>query len=190
MQYYSHVLYYPTQKPFDRPESAFFSFVGELAIPIAALKLHEHFWFTHYGNHLKFRVLTDKYAAMKTTIDTLTTQLGLVDRGDEKTLTLVQDLGHDRFLAPTRTDKTPADRALLVLRYLHSIAELVCDNVVKAADGYWHLEQSMNRENPNGSNFESLHHLFCNSTQVPLFVTVDLSTEWMQPLRAKIPVGY
>jgi hypothetical protein len=114
--------------------------------------------------------LTDQYDKLKPIIDQRCTALGLVDRGEEKNLTLLGDLGHDRFLARDRKDKKPEDRALLVLRYLHAVAELVCDNLKKGDDGYWTLEQSMNRENPNGSNFESLHHLLCNMTQVPLFV--------------------
>lgn len=41
--YYSHVLRYPASKPFDKPESAFFSFIGELVLPVVAKHLHEHF---------------------------------------------------------------------------------------------------------------------------------------------------
>lgn len=117
--------------------------------------------------------------------------MGLTDRGEEKDLTLVGDLGHSRFLADGRTDRSAEERALLVLRYLHAVAELICDNLQQSPDGYWSLEQSRNRENPNGSNFESLHHLFCNMTQVPLFVNASLWTEWMsQPIAGKIRIGY
>ena len=191
MQYYSHVLYFPSHKPFDRPEFAYWSFIGELVLPVVQRKLHLHYWFTNYGNHVRFRLYTDQYESLRPTIEACCDKLGLEDRGEEKDLTLVDDLGHDRFLARDRTNKRPEDRALLVLMYLHSIAELVCDNLQQTSDGYWTIEQSMNRENPNGSNFESLHHLLCNSTQVPLFVNMSLWTEWMaQPVMGKVRVGY
>lgn len=191
MEYYSHVLYFPNGKPFDRSEFAYWSFIGELVLPVVQRRLHRHFWFTNYGNHARFRVYTDQYEALRPTIEDRSRELGLVDRGEEKDLTLVGDLGHDRFLAGGRTDKRPEDRALLVLGYLHAIAQLVCDNLQQTPDGYWTIEQSMNRENPNGSNFESLHHLLCNSAQVPLFVHMSLWTEWMsQPVTGKVRVGY
>jgi hypothetical protein len=191
MQYYSHVLHFPERKPFDRPDSAYWSFLGELVLPVVRLGLHRHFWFTNYGNHARFRVYTDQYDRLRPTLEARRDALGLVDRGEEKDLTLVGDLGHDRFLARSRTDKQPEDRALLVLRYLHAIAELVCDNLQQTDEGYWTIEQSMNQENPNGSNFESLHHLLCNSAKVPLFVHMSLWTEWMsQPVTGKVPVGY
>ena len=191
MQYYSHVLHFPMKKPFDRPELAYWSFLGELVLPVIRLGLHRHFWFTNYGNFARFRVYTDKYDKIRPTLENLRDGLGLVDHGEEKALTLVDDLGSDRFLARARTDKQPEERALLVLRYLHAIAELVCDNLQQNAEGYWIIEESMNRENPNGSNFESLHHLLCNSAQVPLFVNVSLWTEWMpQPITGKVPVRY
>lgn len=191
MEYYSHVLYYPSRHPFDRGDSAFFAFVGEFVLPIVEHRLHEHFWFTHYGNCARFRVLTDRYAILQEVIRKQCAATGLEDRGDEKDLTLVGDLGHDRFLAANRKDKQPESRAMLVLRFLHAIAELVCDNVLKGPDGYWVLEKSENSENPNGSNFESLHHLFCNSTQLRLFVHLALRTDWMpQSSGGTIPISF
>jgi len=104
---------------------------------------------------------------------------------------LVGDLGCERFLAPTLRDRTAEDRALLVLKYLHSIAELMCDAIRKGPDGYWHTEASESRENPEGNIFQSLHHLFCNMTQVPLMAYLSLQTDWMkQPTRGKVRIQY
>src|SRR5262249_42026318 len=149
-----------------------------------------YYWFTYYGTFVRFRLYTNDYSAVRPTIDQLLLALALSERNEEKDLTLVGDLGTDRFLSSKRTDKVNADRAELVLAYLWSIAELVRDNVQRREDGYWELEESTNRENPRGSNFESLHHLFCNMTRVPLHVQMTLWTEWMAPVNGSIKVSY
>src|SRR5262249_35705327 len=127
---------------------------------------------TYYGDHVKFRVYTDKYDSLKPELDKFAHQSGLTLRDAEKDLTLVGDLGHSRFLDVSRQDKTGEERAQLVLLLLHAIAELVIDELVPQGGGYWALEQNSHEENPNGSSFESLHHLFCIMTKVPLSILV------------------
>jgi hypothetical protein len=55
---------------------------------------------------------------------------------------------------------------------LHAVAERVIDQLVAQGGGYWALEQNTHEENPNGSSCESLHHLFCIMTKVPLSILV------------------
>lgn len=189
--YYSHVLHYPASKPFDKSESAFLSFIGELVRPVVAKKRHQHFWFTHYGTFARFRIQTDRYDDLRPEIESRCHALGLTDKGEEKDLTLVADLGGDRFLGPGLQDRRAEDRALLVLKYLHSVAELMCDAIRKGDDGYWYAEPSQSKENPEGNIFQSLHHLFCNMTQVPLYAYLSIHTDWMSgPTGGKVQIGY
>lgn len=193
MEYYSHVLDLPDTPPYDRQESKFFSWIGNFVKPLRDTNLHDKYWFTYYDNQVKYRVYTDKYITLKPYIDCLIKTCGLTLQDEEKNLTLATDLGGDRFLATTRTDKSVADRAYLVLSYLHIIAELMIDHLIYQGKGYWVLESSTDdRENPNGSNFESLHHLFCNMTQVPLSILLTTGnpqglrgTYWGLPIRVQ-----
>lgn len=117
--------------------------------------------------------------------------LGFIDTGEEKDLTLVADLGCDRFLSTKLEDRKAEDRALLVLRLLHSVSDLICDAIRKGDDGYWRIEPSDSQENPEGSIFQSLHHLFCNMTQVPLLAYLSIQTDWMdRPSGGKVPIRY
>lgn len=120
------------------------------------------FWFTHYRDHAKFRVYTDQYDLLRPEFDALRDKLGLVDRGQEKELTLIEDIGGGRFIGPSSTS-TPNRRAELVLRSLCAVARLVVDSVVKEDDGYWRFEQNVDStQNPDGSHFFSVTHLFHN----------------------------
>jgi hypothetical protein len=63
--YYSHVFDLPVRPPFDRPDSRFTSWIGEFVKPLAETGLCGRFWFTYYGDHVKFRVYTDQYEALR-----------------------------------------------------------------------------------------------------------------------------
>ena len=72
-----------------------------------------------------------------------------------------------------------------IVDYLHSISKLIvdCIEVLHTTEGFA-LEKSTSMENPNGSIFESLHHLLCNMTSVPLTVLVSetaIGTYWSPP---------
>jgi hypothetical protein len=136
------------------------------------------YWCSYYGSFARFLILTDDYESLQAPLETLRDSLGLIDTGEEKNNTLVGDLGHSRFLAPN-SGSNDQKRAMLVLRYLHSISELLVDNVRKDPSGYWLLEQSQNAENPHQNNFESLAHLLANMTQFQFDVSVTFRTVWM-----------
>ena len=191
MPYYSHVLRYPPTKPFDKFEVKFSSFVGRFVRPLEALKLHDRLWFTDYGTFARFRVLTTRYPELEPHLVALRDQLGLVDTGEEKTLTLEQDLGGARFLPPARQDVTSTERAAAVLDFLHSTCAFYIHCLMELPDGYWAAEQNPHHENPRQSTFESMHHLFCNITHVPLEIYVSVHTDWMaQPAGGRIHVGF
>ena len=179
MTYYSHVLHFPNIKPFDRLDCRWTSFVGEFITPLMENRT-DLYWCSYYGDHARFRISTDDYQSLRPTLESLRDTLGLIDKGEEKDLTLIGDLGHNRFLAHN-TSSTPERRAELVLRYLNSISLLLVDNIQKTDDGYWRLEQSSNSENPLGNNFESLAHLLANMTQFQFDVDFGHKTAWMIP---------
>ena len=168
MVYFSHVLEFPNAAPFDDAQYRWPSFVGEFVLPLVRERPHLQYWFSYYGTKARFRVYTDKYDELRADLEALRGNLGLVELGGEHHLTLVGDLGHARWLASNRTDKKPEERAIRILQYLHSVCRLYIDYLVKRPDGYWELEATTDHvQNPEGVSFESLHHLFCNLTQVP-----------------------
>jgi hypothetical protein len=74
-----------------------------------------------------------------------------------------------RFIENNVSQVRKEERANLVVDYLHSISKLIvdCIEVLHTTEGF-SLEKSTSMENPNGSIFESLHHLLCNMTNVPI----------------------
>lgn len=191
MPYYSHVLRYPPASPFDREDWRFSSFVGRFVRPLIAHKLHDKFWFTDYGTFARFRVLTNRYAELERHLTKLRDDLGLVDTGEEKTLTLEQDLGGARFLPPASQGITPTERATQIMDFLHATCILYDHCLVEHPGGYWAAETNPHQENPRQSTFESVHHLFCNITHVPLDVYVGVRTDWMgQPSIGRVPVRF
>ena len=101
------------------------------------------------------------------------------------------DLGGNRFLgAENRLPANATQRAQLVTHFLQSISELFIDALVGPdPENRFRLEYNNElQQNPNGSTFESLHHLFCNMTQVPVSILVStgdqanlLGTFWGSP---------
>lgn len=170
MKYHSHVFDYPNTKPFDNLETRWPAFVGEFAAPLVTPRPDLTFWFTHYGDHAKFRVYTDAYAAIQADLEPLRDSLGLVDRGVEKDLTLTGDLGHGRFIGPN-SNSTPDDRALVILNALCATARLVVDSVFKQPNGYWAFEKNADvNQNPDESHLFSVNHLFHNMCASDAFV--------------------
>ena len=184
MNYYSHLLYFPNTHPFNRPEFLWSSFIGEFVAPVVALGLHKHYWCSFYGNHAKLRILTDQYAQLEPKIIPIRDALGLADRGEEKDLTLVGDLGNHRFLESGLPNRTPENRALLILHYLQSICDLYSDLLIKRPDGYWEVEKSTNEQNFGSNCLVSCMHLLNNIGQFQFPIEVIVRTPWMsQPLK-------
>lgn len=177
MEYHSHILHFPNAKPFDRLDSRWWGFVGEFVRPLMSGR-DDLYWCSYYGSFARFRLYTDNYSQIEPQIDLSCQKLGLQRDDSEKNLTLEDDLGHPRFFDPNSKSTRPK-RAELVLRYLHSISELLVDSVDQLADGYWILEANTNPENPNKKSFESLGHLLANMSQFQFDVQVTFRTVWM-----------
>lgn len=114
--------------------------------------------------------------------------LGLIERAGAKVSDFrdypwVDDLGGDRFVGGARSPARRESRASLMAHYLEALSRLVLDCVVGPSDfGRFAFEANDNDQNPHGSSFESMHHLFCNMTEVPTFVLVlgnQVATHWM-----------
>lgn len=114
-----------------------------------------------------------------------------------------ENLAGSRFMGgDSRSDRTR--RTALVKQYLNAVSGLVLDSLVgpDAHGQYWvETTRSLavgaqgNEENPHHNFFESLHHLFCATTRVPLscYVRTDgqpgfeLITAWQKPQRIYLP---
>lgn len=103
-KYYSHVLFLPEKKPFDKPKFKWPTFVGSFIKPVVE-NFEDPFWFTFYGPYAKFRVYTDKYDLIDLKIRKYKKKLKIADDFSEVDLTLEADLGVERFLSLNRTDK-------------------------------------------------------------------------------------
>lgn len=59
------------------------------------------------------------------------------------------------------------------LRYLHSISELVLDNLMAAGAGLWQMDSNVHLENPLENNFKALGHLLTNITGFEFDAQID-----------------
>ena len=83
------------------------------------------------------------------------------------------DTGGPRFLgAENRLPPRTELRARFVTHIYYATSQLLLDMLVGPdPNGRYRMEQNELREqNPNGSALESVHHVFCNMTSVPLSV--------------------
>jgi hypothetical protein len=107
----------------------------------------------------------------------------------------VGDLGSDRFIMSNAAQDERLARAKLVARFMDSVVRLHVNSIASDQAGKWALESNNDvRNNPNGSLFESVHHLMCNSTGVPTSVLLEVSpsmillrTYWMREA-CQIPI--
>jgi len=95
----------------------------------------------------------------------------------------LEDLGGDRHIGGERTHDRRQHRAQLVGKLYQAISELVIDALVGPdKEGRYQAENNDDSlNNPLGSTFESLHHLFCNITDVPTRVLISqmgVGTDW------------
>lgn len=86
------------------------------------------------------------------------------------------DLGGNRFLGENNRllEKNSGWYNWLQL-FFKSVSALVIDALVGPdPENRYSLEHNDDlQQNPNGSSFESLHHLFCNISQVPVSILIS-----------------
>jgi len=179
LTYYSHVVSIADTPPYDQPAYRALTWVGQFVKPIVEKQLHDHYWFSFYGDHAKLRIWTtsDKHDALVPEIEKLLENPALSQRLDatgqpvEVGLTLVDDLGSDRFRPRDCSPDRQLERAIKILTVLHSLCDLVIHSLQATQDGHCFIEGNDNHiQNPDGSFFQSLHHFFCMVTQVPTSV--------------------
>lgn len=94
---------------------------------------------------------------------------------DFRNYEFVGDTGNNRFLGvENRGTKRAEQRALAVTSFYHAVSMLVIDALVGPdRTGRFRMETNDDLgQNPRGSTFQSLLHLFCNITNAPTDVYV------------------
>ncbi|MBN1364734.1 MAG: hypothetical protein JW976_08020 [Syntrophaceae bacterium] len=90
---------------------------------------------------------------------------------DFRTFPILEDLGGDRHLEEPRTLERREKRAQLVVEFYHSIAELILDALI-GPDVEGHFSLPHHQANPaQETPFHAFHHVFCNASDVPLYVS-------------------
>lgn len=127
----------------------------------------------HRSVRFRFDIVAAGQPAFESQLQALILQHGYAV-SDIRDYDFVGDTGGHRFLGDeNRQPGRDVQRAHLVTNYYQSISALVVDALVGPdVQGRFRLETNSDQQNPHGSTFESLHHLFCNITQPPLTALV------------------
>lgn len=158
----------PPTSPFDK-ENWFESFVGEFVRPLVLTEKVEKYWFSRYedqenGRHVGFRFSTRFLTEIDPQIIALISTLQLKHLDPYRDYDYVADLGSNRFLGEN-TAANRECRATLVYDFLYTTSRLFLDFLAYSEPpGYWHLESETSSGQNRLNSFESLHHLFCNTT--------------------------
>jgi hypothetical protein len=190
-------IFVPPRHPFDGCEWAE-TLLGSVVTPLVRDHPPEWFWFSRYvqppegdvgdcviseiPDAFAFedqhsRSLRLRYALRSTDREAFETRgRSLIEAAgarisDFRDYPWVADLGGDRFLgAEGRTDERRQKRADAVVAYLTAVSRLTLEYVLGPDQNMrYRLEVGDSNHNPHGSSFESLHHLFCNITNVQAF---------------------
>ena len=202
-------IFVPPSSPFDK-ETWVENVVGNILVPVLRNNRPKWFWFSRYESDrtdsgdcniskipqayefqpdgiyrsLRFRFLSPSEEfedSLKKAI--LACSCAISDIRDYSPK---GDAASNRFLGEPRTEEKRKKRAELVISQFHATSELFID-CLKGPDseGYFSLESDPDSgQNPHGSIFESVHHIFCNQTDVPLRVLTSqtaIGTDWHPP---------
>lgn len=99
------------------------------------------------------------------------------------------DIGGDRFNRVDSGISERKHRSKLILEFMYSTLKLKIDSLIKQ-DDRWEEELNVDTiQNPDNSFFQSVHHLFCNVTQVKTPVLVR-SDDWKVYFSTYISYSY
>jgi len=142
----------------------------------------------HRTLRFRFSIAEEQAPAFETSLRALLAQFSY-EISDVRQYDTIGDTGNDRFLGDeNRQQGRRANRSRLVIKLYQTISELMLDSLVAMPDGRFRKELNTHPENPGGSTFVSLFHLFSNITWVPLPVIVyqnaqhiAFGTHWQPP---------
>lgn len=133
----------------------------------------------HRSMRFRFKVSEDQQGQFERRASELIAASGY-RISDFRAYDAVGDTGSDRFLGvENRGEGRRGQRAALVTDLYCAIARLVIDALVGPDEqGRFRLEiNDDNLSNPRASTFQSIHHLFCNITDVPTDVYLFHKTD-------------
>ena len=216
MNHLSFSVALPQSAPFDRPDTIpgnwYDSFLGNVALPAYETGKLDRFWFSHYGAlgdnpHVKFRFSTDDFKTVNSILQTVISKYSLTLL-EEHGLTYPHEFDIVSDLVPVHEKAHYGDnqrhsdhreRGEHLYTFLSGAAVLSLHCLSHTdADGYWYRETNPDVGNNHfGDTTESLHHLYCNLSNVPTAVCVlpiaghvGPPFQLVSPLYAKISGKY
>lgn len=129
---------------------------------------------SHRSMRFRFSIADDQQAAFERRALQVILEQGY-RVSDFRPYDFVADTGNKRFLGNENRQPGRAEqRALLVTQFYAATSRLVIDALVGPnEDGRYRMETNDDlQQNPRGSTFQSLLHLFCNITSTPTDVYV------------------
>lgn len=193
MRYYFYLFEQLGHPVFGHAQHGYPSFIARFIKPIVSKRSGLLYYFERFGTSVQFCFFTDDFETVRNDIDYLCQKLTIVPNQTPapEGSTLESAFGGVRFIGP-QNNTTAAKRAELVLRCLNAVCELYIDNLVSIGGDQWAVEKNFGetiednqprRENPLGSNFESLAHLMANITGYEFRVFINAQgearTDWM-----------
>jgi len=90
---------------------------------------------------------------------------------------VVEGLGNERFVHKSRPEEAKQHRARLIAKFVHYTVLLALSALEQDADGSWHFEPNDDENNPQGTFFQSVRHLFSNSIDLPFLFQISLKND-------------
>lgn len=128
----------------------------------------------HRSVRFRFSIADDRQAEFEQCALQLIAEQGY-HVSDFRPYDFIADTGHNRFLGnENRQPDRAVQRARLVTRFYMASSQLVLDALVGPDEGGRYRMETNDEmlQNPRGSSFQSIHHLFCNITSTPTDVYV------------------
>lgn len=205
-------IFVPPRAPFDR-DTWVENIIGHIISPLAQSKELNWFWFSRYGGYRSdsgdcdiikipeafafppsniYKSLRFRFSISDEAQDSFEEKLsqGIEKMGcgisDFREYDSISDMAGNRFLGEPRTEEKRKERVALVAAHFCATSKLFI-NCVQGPDqdGYFSMEKDPDSgQNPHGNIFESVHHIFCNQTNVPLRVILSqtsIGTDWYPP---------
>jgi hypothetical protein len=147
--------------------------------------------FLSIGPDGRYRSLRFRYSISENELEAFENKAkGLIEKhqcaiSDFRDYEYIGELGGSRFLAGEPDIHRQKERAELIAQNFYVLSKLYIHTLIGPDDkGHYRTELSDSEQNPRQSIFESVHHFFCNITEVPTRVLVSghtIGTDWYPP---------